>query len=544
MIDYDKQFNSTNQSFHKVYVIGLDSADPNLVEAWMEEGRLPFLKSLATQGTMARVSSIASGFSDAPWLSFNTGVRPGQHGCYNFLEMERETRKIARVSAKSCPFPLFWSLLRNTDKKVGVFDVPKTYPLEGLDGIQISGWGEEYPLIEACSFPKNWIADITSRFGKYNHPREILNPRLVSQQVRRYQKLMSAIQQKLQAIKFVMSQEDSWDLFMTSFGEAHYANHLFYHLFDTNHWAYEPQLARKLGEALPNIYSELDSAVKTLLADIPEDATVFLVSVHGVSTNYSANHLMPEILEKLGFQVNIDSQSTDNKLSVMKLAQNLRDFLPMAVRDFINDWIVPQSFHDKMHSQGFIRSIDWHNSKAFFMPLGHFQGFVSINLKGRDPYGTVTPEDYDRICTQIASELKCLVNPDTGKPAIHDVIQITQLVEGERIHRLPDLIIQWAEDGVINKLYHPKLGLISGEYYGLRKTQHTGNGFIIAKGKHINQGFEASNIKAIDLAPTILYLMGQPIPEYMEGRVLSELINDSGNINQEVQDDSQIPTPL
>ncbi|MEM9923667.1 MAG: alkaline phosphatase family protein [Cyanobacteria bacterium P01_D01_bin.50] len=530
-IDCDKPFNHKKQGSNKVIVIGLDSADPNLVEHWMEEGRLPFLKSLVSQGIMARVSSIASGFSDAPWLSFYTGVRPGKHGCYNFLEMNRESREIFRTNATLCPFPPFWSLLRSTEKKVGIFDVPKTYPIEGLDGIQISAWGEEYPLIKACSLPKNLLAEITSRFGRYEHPREILNPRLIFQQVRRYRKLMSAIKQKLKAVKFVMSQENSWDLFMTSFGEAHYANHLFYHLWDRSHWAYNSELGNKLGEALPNIYSKLDSAVKTLLEDVPEDVTVLIVSVHGVSTNYSANHLMPEILEKLGFQANVGSQSSDSKLSSNTLLQSLRDFVPMPIRDFINDWIVPQSFHDKSHSQQFISSIDWHNTRAFFLPLGHFQAFVSINLKGRDPYGTVEPEDYQQICREITDELKCLVNPDTGKPAVHDVIQISEILEGERLYQLPDLIIKWAEDVPINKLHHPKFGLISGEYYGLRKTQHTGNGFVIAKGKHINQGIDISNIRAIDLPPTILYLMGQPIPEYMEGRVLFELISNNLKTN-------------
>ena len=521
----------------KVYVIGLDSADPNIIEDLMAQGNLPCLKSLADRGTIARLSSIASGFSDAPWLSFNTGVRAGKHGCYNFLEMERETREIWRVGATSCPYPFFWSLFANQESKIGLFDVPKTYPIEELDGIQISGWGEEYPLIEACSLPKNLLPKIVSRFGKYSHPREILNPRLVSQQVRRYHKLMSAIQQKLKAIQFVMSQEDNWDLFMTSFGEAHYANHLFYHLYDKNHWAYEPQLANKLRKALPDIYAELDRAVENLLADIPEDSTVFVLSVHGVSTNYSANHLLPEILTKLGFQANADASEEDSK-------RNWRDLIPMPVRDFVNDWIIPQSFHDKMHSQQFINSIDWQNTQAFAMPLGHFQGFISVNLKGRYGYGIVEPENYRQICQQITDELKCLINPDTEKPAIKEIIPIERLVEGERIHRLPDLIIQWAEDVTINKLYHPKLGLIAGEYYGLRKTQHTGNGFLIASGKQIEQAAGISNIRAIDLAPTILHLMGQPIPQYMEGRVLSELIVSSRNIEGESQDDNQMFAPL
>ena len=517
---------STQQNPSKLYVIGLDSADPNLIENWMEAGYLPCLKSLSQQGSMTRLSSIANGFSDAPWLSFNTGALPGKHGCYNFLEIERETQRIARVGAKSCPLPPFWSLLKNTGKKVCTFDLPKTYPVEGIEGIQISGWGEEYPLVDACSLPHNYISDISSRFGKYRHPRELLNPRLVSQQVRRYHRLMEAIEQKLKAIHYVMGQSQDWDLFMTSFGEAHYANHLFYHLMDNNHWGYDHKLAQILRDALLNIYIKLDRAVETLLGWIPDDANIFILSVHGVSTNYSANHLMDEILERLGFQVSSGQQPSGKNLEPENLSNKFKALVPTPVRDFINDWIVPQSMHDKFHSENFNSSIDWPKTKAFFMPLGHFQGFVSINLKGRDPFGTVDPEEYREICKQIANELKLLINLDTGKPAVKEVVLIHELLQGERLYRLPDLVIIWAEDGLINRVQHPKFDVISGEYYGLRKTQHTGNGFLIAKGKDINPNAQISGARAIDLPPTLLSLMGQPIPDYMEGKNLSELIKE------------------
>ena len=516
----------------KIFVIGLDSTDPDLMEAWMEEGRLPFLKSLVNQGTMTRLSSIACGFSDAPWLSFNTGVRPGKHGCYNFLEVDRDSQAILRSRVEAYPYPLFWELLKDTGKKVGTFDVPKTYPVEGLEGAQISGWGEEYPMLKACSYPESLISEISSRFGTYHHPREILTPRFGFQQVRRYRRLVRAIAQKLQAVRFVMNQTRDWDLFMTSFGEAHYANHLFYHLCQDDHWAYEASLADKLGEALPDIYTQLDSALETLFEDIPEDATVFVLSVHGVSTNYSANHLMPEVLEKLGFQRRATTLSEHETTALKSRISRLRHLLPVAIKDFINDWIVPQSFHDKMHSQAFINSIDWPNTTAFFMPLGHFQAFISINLKGRDPYGTVAPEDYEALCAQITDDLKALINPDTGRPAVQEVIQVAQMCDGERRHHLPDLVICWAEETTINRLSHPEFGSISGEYYGLRKTKHTGNGFLIATGKHINVEAELSNVRDIDIAPTILHLMDQPIPDYMEGSVLSALIDESSRREQ------------
>lgn len=493
------------------------------------------MSSLLESGVWRKLVSIGSVFSDAPWLSFNTGVLAGKHGSYNFLQLKRGTTDIVRMNARSCRYLPFWSLLQNTDKKAAVFDVPKTYPIAGIDGIQISAWGEEYPLLKQCSLPKGLVEELSARFGRYTHTKEIINPSRISHELRKYNTLMSNIKKKLKAVQFIRERED-WDLFMTSFGEAHYANHLFFHHFNKSHWAYDPKKATRLSDALPNIYSELDSALATLLKGVSDRATIFIVSVHGIATNYSANHLMPSVLEKLGFQARADQNNDPGNLSEKTLLQGLRNLIPTQIRDFINDWIVPQSFHDKMLSQQFSSSIDWQKTKAFFLPISHFQGFISINLKGRELCGVVQPgAEYEEICNQICDELKLLVNPETGKPAIREVIRASQIFPGENLYNLPEIIIQWAEDGLINQLQHPKFGLISERRHDLRKTQHSGEGFMIAAGKHINKAAILNRVSSLDLAPTILYLMGQSIPDYMDGRVLLELIDEKFKWNNKVK---------
>ena len=49
-------------------------------------------------------------------------------------------------------------------------------------------------------------------------------------------------------------------------------------------------------------------------------------------------------------------------------------------------------------------------------------------------------------------------------------------------------------------------------------------GILIMKGKTIKQGKKLKEPRILDLAPTILYLMGLPVPGEMEGRVLCEAI--------------------
>ena len=49
---------------------------------------------------------------------------------------------------------------------------------------------------------------------------------------------------------------------------------------------------------------------------------------------------------------------------------------------------------------------------------------------------------------------------------------------------------------------------------------HRINGIFIMKGKDIKENATIENAEIIDIAPTILYLMGLPIPPDMDGKVL------------------------
>jgi len=520
--------NGQGRKKERIIIIGLDSADPDLVQLWTKEGRLPFLASLIESGVWSRLISTRGLFADSPWPSFNTGVSPAKHGFYDYLQLKRGTMDIVRRDARFCRYLPFWWLLREAGKKVAVFDVPKTYPLPGVPGTQVASWGEHYPLLSRCSLPAAAAEELVARFGSYRHPHEIVTPKRLSQELHIYDTIRFNVDRRLEATQFLLDQED-WDLFVTVFGEVHYAGHQFYHYFDRSHWAYDPARAIKFGEALPDTYAALDAALAALLKNVSPETAVFIVSVHGIETNYSANHLMPTVLEKLGFQTPAAPGTGAGKAAgVWGLSRTVRELLPKRVRAFINEHMLSEAFHDRMFAQQFRTETDWQRTRAFFLPSDHFQGFLSVNLKGREPWGVVEPgAEYDGVCRQLSYELKRLVNPDTGKPAIAHVVKISDVYRGENLYSLPDVVIQWATDGPIKRLHHPQFGVVADESFQLRKARHAVDGFMIATGKHIRKAAQLSGATTLDFAPTILYLMGQAVPRDMDGKVLVELIDDA-----------------
>ena len=55
---------------------------------------------------------------------------------------------------------------------------------------------------------------------------------------------------------------------------------------------------------------------------------------------------------------------------------------------------------------------------------------------------------------------------------------------------------------------------------------HAMNGILMARGKNIRKGKNIKGANIMDLAPTILYLKGNKIPEDMDGKVLEEIITE------------------
>jgi len=236
-----------------------------------------------------------------------------------------------------------------------------------------------------------------------------------------------------------------------------------------------------------------------------------------------------EVLEKLGYLIPATHSEPLNKLgSLLQWTAPLRRLIPQRLRTFINTHLVSEATHDKAYASAFSSSIDWEKTIAFPLEADHFQGFISFNLKGREPQGFIeTGADLDARCAELTAELRQLENADTGRPAVHDVIRVADVYQGPNLLELPDLIIQWAEETPITNLYHPRFGTISDEGFALRRTQHAPDGFLLAGGKHINEGEAPERADTVDFAPTILYMMNQPIPAELDGQILFDLLDEN-----------------
>jgi predicted AlkP superfamily phosphohydrolase/phosphomutase len=146
----------------RAVIVGLDGLDPNLVDRFMTQGKLPALQRLAQAGTYQRLQTTFPAMSPVAWSSFATGVNPAKHGIFDFLTRDRRTYMADLSSAEIAPptrhlrignlqIPVgkpqlkllrksrpFWDILGRYSIPCSILRVPITFPPERFAGTMLS----------------------------------------------------------------------------------------------------------------------------------------------------------------------------------------------------------------------------------------------------------------------------------------------------------------------------------------------------------------------------------------------------------------------
>jgi predicted dehydrogenase/predicted AlkP superfamily phosphohydrolase/phosphomutase len=516
-------------SDQRLLFIGLDAADADLIDRWCKEGFLPNISRMRSEGTWARMQTTAEVLHVSAWPSIFTGAAPDEHGLYHAYVMQPGQQSPVRPRPDQSPVPFMWKLLSDHGKRCIVMDAFMTCPLQNFNGAQIVEWGTWSWFSEPTISPEAVKKELQKKFGSYpaeDHSKLGMTPPPDPEGF--HQRLLAAVAKKTQVVKWLMDKKD-WDFFLVVFGESHPAGHYFWHYHDESYIAHskdKPGLA-----ALRDVYVALDKAIGEIAESAGKDTTVILTSGDGMGPNYSGSHILNDLLARMKLFNNIPVIVNGGNPSAVKadLMSTARNMIPKPFRVAVSRAFLPRSVNEKLSLRWKTAGISWQHTRAFLIENAN-EGYIRINLKGREPQGTVDPgKEYQTICEELYQTVKSAINPSSGKLAAHTVYKTDDIYHGPCRSHMPDIIINWNDDAKLTtEMLTQKYGVARAAQPGYAlPPYYTGNhrptAFAVALGPEVSHGTNLEGTSILDLAPTILTHFGITPPGYMEGKALQEL---------------------
>ena len=485
-------------------VVGLDAATFDVIDPLVETGDLPNLARLLERGAHGRLRSTTHPLTPLAWTTMVTGVNAGRHGIWDFSERDESGYQLRLVNGSDNRAPALWTRLSAAGRRVGVVNVPFTWPAPELDGFVIAGmdaWARE----DGMTSPPGLLAELQSRYGKllvdHSFPLDDRD-RFDLHQV------AAVCEQRIAIVDWLLSRYEPELLFLV-FMAADHVHHL--------GWPEWEERGRE--STVAEVYRILDRALGAILERVG-DGNVLVVSDHGGGALRGVVNLNAWLAQE-GFLAYGEARGgAEHRLF------ELRRKLPQGLRDSARRHL--PGMRERAHRARAPEIVDWTRTRAF--SYGVF-GNVVVNLRGRERDGIVEPgAEYEQARDEIAARLLELRAPD-GQEIVAAVHRREDLYDGPALAKLPDLIVEFRDYAWLGK------GNLTGRTPTIWDTiaprahpgatyagSHRPDGILVLAGPAARAGVELSAGIA-DVAPTALYLLGEPIPAELEGRLLAEAID-------------------
>lgn len=494
---------STHES--KVLLLGLDGITYTVLDPMFEAGHMPNYKALLDRSASGILTSTVPPYTPPGWTSIFTGVNPGKHGIFGFtlgnVQQSKGLVRLDRVTA-----PAIWNAANAQGKRIGVFNIPMTYPAPQVDGWAVSGMltpegGGQTP--ENFTYPETLAQEIVQRTGSYEIDIEV-DYAEDWKSTAIIERLSKNLRAKRVALNYLLETDDALPILFAVLEAPDRLMHVHYKYIDPRSEHYNRPEAAPIRERAWAFFDECDEMIGDMLAWAGQDAYVITMSDHGFGPKDKSVNVNVALRE-WGLLTVGGAGAVTKSAGLRKIARRAKKALPKSV------WQKA-----KGAAQG---SIDWSRTKAFSAPIPQ-QG-IYVNLEGREPNGSVPQSEYEAVRNEIIERFSALMDPDDGKPVVDMIHKREDVMHGPQAESAPDLFPVCREysyelsDGILSP------GILD-DYRDLPRGFHHMDGVfgVAGPGIEARSGLLAS---LYDITPTALYLAGCKVPE-VDGKVLTELL--------------------
>jgi len=525
----------------KVFVLGLDGVTWDVLEPLLQDGLLPNLSRLRDSGVSGNLRSVFPPLSPVAWTGMMTGKNSGKHGIFEFLEHGHDPLKGRVNSSRAIQANLLWEVAAQHGLKTVAGGVPMSYPPR--PATQFPGFflGDFLSPAAASDFASDPVlfAELEKAVGHYRPWSTAIHDGGNEDAV--LADLHAFLDQHLKTIQFLMNRCD-WDVFLFDVMATDRLQHELWHVWDLTHraaWGREREL-EALRPRLMAFWQRLDEGIGEIEAELPRDTAFLIMSDHGFGPIEHYVNFNVWLLEQ-GYIALHDSFYVKQKHWCYRRGATPEWIYGVMSRLGMGNHRVSRfrgkqnSLADRLAESIFLsrRHIDWSRTRAYAQ--GNF-GQIFLNLKGRQPNGCVVAQDVRPLLEDLKAALGTIPHPETSEPLVKHVYERDELYEGPHTALAPDLTVvltDWRyrtiglHDFTTNQVISPAFGPTG---------DHRLDGILVASGPAFNPGAQPHDAVLLDIAPTVLHLLGIPVPGDMDGRVLTELLEPGPSVKSPMPD--------
>jgi len=453
----------------RVLVVGLDCAAPEIVFARRDE--FPILHGLMKRGISGKLRSSDPPITIPAWMVMATGLDPGRLGLYGFRHRKGYSYdEMWIANSKAVRDKKLWDYVGEAGGRSTLVSVPPSYPPYPVAGNLISCFITPPGPGKETTFPSELKGEIEERFGPYIF--DVVFRTEDRDQILR--EIYAMTEKRFEVMEWLVEAKP-WNLFMFVEIGVDRVHHAFWKYMDRAHHLYEP--GNRFENAIVDYYKYLDGKIGRLIAKAGDDTVVLVVSDHGAKRMKGAFCVNEWLIER-GW-----------------LAVKERPSKPTSLDDL---------------------AVDWSKTKAW--AWGGYYARVFLNIEGREPKGVIPPGDYEKERDTLLAELKSIRGPkrETWATRVIKPQEYYEELEGE----YPDLMVYfddlyWRSAGTLG---HGTMYLPENDT-GPDDAVHAQHGiYILHDPKSGRSGTRDADI--LDIAPTVLDIMGLAVPARLKGQVL------------------------
>ncbi|MCH7839051.1 MAG: alkaline phosphatase family protein [Planctomycetes bacterium] len=481
-----------------VILFGLDGATYTVLDDLVGRGVMPYLGRFMASGARAVLHSTVPPLTPPAWTTLVTGRSPGHHGITNFLQYESsDTRYVRVISSREVRCETIWSMVNRHGLQAGCLNFVAHGPAPKIQGYVVPGW-LSWRWVKKYSHPAGLIDGFRNDIAGFDvkelamdfqqEHKAVAGARIedpeswVDMHIRRERQWFNILHHQMQ--------HEPCALVGIVFDGVDKLQHLLWEYLDP---AMEPEQPSqeflRIREKCWDYFRRIDHYLESTVESAGPDAHVLVVSDHGFAGSHEVVYINTW-LEQQGYLT----------------------WKP-------NAKVAPEDSHELGDGNPYhLTELDWSCTRAFASSAG--SNGIHIAVRGVRGDEGIAPSDYDAFRNELMEALRTrCVDPNTGEPLVTELWTREEAFSGSGADLAPDITLALRDHGFFSVLRGKQVLKTRPMVIGT----HHPEGILIAGGPRVQAGEAPEPLEMVDIAPTLLYALGLPVPADLEGTAATGL---------------------